>query len=246
MPREGELTYYQSIGESGRAHSINKPFSDPKCGALLMEAGAILSLLPPPPAKVLECGCGTGWLTYFLAKRGYDAVGQDVAEYAIHLAKENPTFRESPAPEFIISDFEKLGRDAQFDAVVFFAALHHTLDPQKVFDSAWRVLKPGGVLIASEPGLGHQKRSAKVLEEYDVTDIDMPPVKSIMHGKKAGFTKFRIHQHADQICSVLYDNNPGGSLKRLAWKVPGLKYAALIFSLLFYKRYNGIIWMQKA
>src|SRR5262245_19869395 len=128
MPRPGELTYYERIGEAGRQHAVEKPFSDDECGLYLLRAGALFSLLPPPPARVLDCGCGTGWLSYFLARRGYDVVGTDVSPDAIRLAESHAMFRDAAAPRFVVADSESLTFAAEFDAVVFFDSLHHAID----------------------------------------------------------------------------------------------------------------------
>lgn len=232
------------MDEKGRYHTLNKPFSDERCGALLMEAGALLSILPPPPAKVLECGCGSGWLSYFLAKRGYDTTGVDISEEAIRLAKTCPYFQECPSPCFLVSDFDDLPFRDQFDAVIFFAALHHCLDTEKVLASVYLALKPGGICLASEPGLGHHRASRKVFEEFDVTDRDMPPAAAIKIGKRVGFRGGRIYQHADQIASALYCQ-PTYKWRRILFKLPFGALAALVFSMVFYKRYNGIVKLIK-
>src|SRR6266498_1417697 len=244
MHRPGEITYFANIGEKGRCHSVNKPFSDERCGALLMEVGAVMALLPEPPAKVLECGCGTGWLTYFLSKRGYDATGVDISDDAVDLAKKNPMFAACPAPAFLRRDFDDLGFDCEFDAVVFFAALQHTLDEAATLKSVYAALRPGGKCIASEPGFGHAKRSRRTMEQHDVTDRDMPPGLVIRRGREVGFRKFQIHQHADQIYSVLY-SRPSSPLRKALFRLWGIKYLALLFSMLFYKRFNGIVVMIK-
>ena len=92
MARDGEFTYFSQIGEEGRKHSIGKPFSGSECSESFSDLAFLFGHLPEPPARVLECGCGTGWLTYFLARRGYQCVCQDVSDEAITLAKENPPF----------------------------------------------------------------------------------------------------------------------------------------------------------
>src|SRR3954471_11699398 len=116
MPRSGELTYYDRIGEAGRQHAVGKPFSDADCGLYLLRAGALFSLLPAPPARVLDCGCGTGWLSYFLARRGYEVVGTDVSDAPIRLAHANPMFRDGAAPSFLVEDSESLPFREEFDA----------------------------------------------------------------------------------------------------------------------------------
>lgn len=146
MARPGEHRYYDHIGEAGVGHALAKPFSEPRRGPRLMEVGAVLALLPPPPARILECGCGTGWLTWLLARCGYDAVGQDVSERAIELATAQPSPAGAPQPGFVSGDFEQLGYEAEFDAVVFFDSLHHAEDEERAIRAAWRALKPGACL----------------------------------------------------------------------------------------------------
>lgn len=157
MPRPGELTYFDVIGDGGRHHAVNKPFSDPSCGSLLMQVGAILAILPPPPLRILDCGCGTGWLSYILQKRGYEVVGTDVSSTAIDLAKSNPMFIRSQAPKFVVADSEHLSFESKFDVVLFFDSLHHAVDEYAALQSAFRALKPGGMCVTSEPGVGHEK-----------------------------------------------------------------------------------------
>src|SRR5947209_446007 len=150
MPRAGELTYYEAIGEHGRRHALDKPFSNVDRGRTFMQVGAILELLPPPPARILEGGCGTGWLAKILQHCGYEVVGIDVSPLAIELARLNPTFREAAVPDFEVGDCEHLRYEEEFDVVLFFDALHHSVDEQAALHCAYRALKPGGIFVASE------------------------------------------------------------------------------------------------
>ena len=72
----------------------------------------VLSFLPPPPARVLEVGCGDeGGLVERLAEAGYDALGIDP---------------EAPAgPRFHRVELEQLEPDERFDAAVASRVLHH-------------------------------------------------------------------------------------------------------------------------
>lgn len=204
MPRQGELTYYERIGEAGRAHAVGKPFSDDECGLYLLRAGALFSLLPAPPARVLDCGCGTGWLSYFLARRGYDVVGTDVSVDAIRLAQANPLFRVGQAPIFTVADSESLTFTSEFDAVVFFDSLHHAIDEAEMLRSAFRALRPGGVCIALEPGRGHARQSRAVDGEFDVTDKDMPPRHVCRVARRVGFARTRIVPAPQHLGKALY------------------------------------------
>jgi SAM-dependent methyltransferase len=218
MPAPGELTYYERIGPEGREHVLNKPFSDESRGARLMEVGAVLLLLPQPPGRVLECGCGAGWLSYMLAKSGYDVVGQDVSVKAIELARNNPMFhaQEKP-PVFVSSDFEELAFESEFDAAVFFDSLHHSINMPLAIRQVFRALKPGGLMIASEPGVGHAHAMSEFSRTWDVTDKDAPPKLILKLGREAGFSAGQVYPHAEWLGPRLYDRRPGlwGRLKRV-------------------------------
>jgi SAM-dependent methyltransferase len=198
MPTAGELLYYQAIGETGAEHVTNKPFSDPDGDLMLMQVGAVLSVLPPPPGRILECGCGSGWLSRMFAARGYDCTGIDVCPEAIELAQRQP-HPPGTAPRFLVQDVETMGFRDEFDAVVFFDALHHSLDEGQALRGAYRALRPGGVCITSEPGWGHAERSLAVVERYGVTEKDMPASHIIRLARAAGFQRAGTFPRMDEI-----------------------------------------------
>jgi SAM-dependent methyltransferase len=235
MFRPGELTYYERIGEAGRQHAVGKPFSDADCGLYLMRAGALFSLLPSPPARVLDCGCGTGWLSGFLARRGYDVVGTDVSADAIRLAEAHPQFQEGPRPTFISADSESLGFSAEFDAVVFFDSLHHAIDEAAALRCAFEALKPGGVCIALEPGRGHGRKSRAIDAEFDVTDKDMPPRYVCRVGRRVGFSHCRIVPAPQHLGKALYGER---------WPAP-LRHLLVQAILLWQGWYCGIAILRK-
>jgi len=72
--------------------------------------GFVLSHLPPPPARVLEVGCGDrGGLVPALLEAGYDALGVDPS------APEGERFRRSSFTEI----------EGEFEAIVAGRVLHH-------------------------------------------------------------------------------------------------------------------------
>ena len=105
--------------------------------------------------KVVEIGCGEGWLTRILAKKKADVYSFDISDEAINTVR-------SRLKEEGLSDRVTLERMAAeeltypsdtFDLVVGSAILHH-LDLEISAKEIWRVLKPGGKGYFMEP-LGH-------------------------------------------------------------------------------------------
>jgi len=247
MPRSGELTYYERIGEEGRRHAVCKPFSDQDCGLYLMRAGALFSLLPLPPARILECGCGTGWLAYFLRQRGYQVVATDVAPGAIRLAQANPIFRNGESVRFHVADTEALAFDSEFDAVIFFDSLHHAVDELAALRSAHRALVSGGICITLEPGRGHHRKSEEIEAAHDVTEKDMPPSYVRRLGRAAGFRRCRIYPSPYHLGKALYANNRVGS----GWlcgllRVPPFRFLAVLGIILLRRWHCGITVLHKS
>jgi SAM-dependent methyltransferase len=94
----------------------------------------VLSQLAPPPARVLEVGCGEGELARAVAEAGYDVVAIDPD------APEGPIFRRTT-----IEEFDDPG---SFDAVIASRSLHHVHDLGGALDKLVRLVR--GPLILNE------------------------------------------------------------------------------------------------
>lgn len=95
-----------------------------------------------PDARLLDIGCGTGWI----AKHFDDYVGIDGSPDAVRRARDLGRNVQQgdvtePLPFY----------DATFDAVVMKDLLEHVLHPDALVREASRVLRPGGLLFASSP-----------------------------------------------------------------------------------------------
>lgn len=209
MSKAAEQNYLQLTGEAGRAHSLAKPFSDEHCAVNLASMGAIMALLPPPPARLLDMGCGAGWTSLFLARRGYDVVGQDISEDMIALAEQSRGAESEVVRgrlHFRRGDFESGGSAGAFDAVLFFDCLHHAEDERAALASAWRALKPGGILLTHEPGEGHSASPGSVaaMEQFGVRERDMPPDLIWSAARSAGFRSHRVYPMQEELLKVFY------------------------------------------
>ncbi len=194
MPKQGEIDYLRLSGEDGIQFARDKPFSAVDCGRTFQDLGIIFSVLPKPPARLLDLGVGTGWTSVFFGKRGYDVVGQDIAEDMIHQANINKARYATPNVQFITTDYEHLSFESEFDCAVFYDSLHHAEDEKSALRAVFRALKPGGICVTVEPGKGHATSidSLNAMARFGVTERDMPPSLIIAGAKEAGFRAFRV------------------------------------------------------
>jgi SAM-dependent methyltransferase len=241
----GELDYYSAIGEGGRTHALNKPYSDPDVAFQLMQIGAILALLPSPPADILECGCGPGWLTKLLSKAGYRATGADIAPEAVKLAESHNLYEGLPIPRFVTAPAEDLPFVDQFDGVVYFDALHHTRDERAAIAAAYRALRSGGVLITSEPGRGHHQASQHTIDQFGVTERDMPARHIASLARAVGFTEVSIHPRADEHGLLMFGRPDGSRLKRALRTSIWGRAALSVRRTLWTRLDNGVVVARK-
>lgn len=101
-----------------------------------------LDLLPPPPLKLLDMGCGEGRLPRDLKALGYDVSGVDFSPTMVAAAIEM-----DPRGSYRVADAGATGcADASFDAVVAFLSLHDVDDLDGAIGEVARVLRPDGRL----------------------------------------------------------------------------------------------------
>jgi len=99
-----------------------------------------------PFDSLLDCGCGTAPMISLLHAKYPDKhyTGIDLTPKMIEMAKA----KNIPGAVFVVGDCENLpfGNDS-FDAIICCQSFHHYPNVQDFFNSAYRVLKPGGRLI---------------------------------------------------------------------------------------------------
>lgn len=100
--------------------------------------------------RVLDLGCGTGRHLVYLAKKGFDVYGIDIADEGIKLSKEWLKEEGLKADIKIGSIHERLPyKDNFFDAVISTQALHHERikKVRKGIKEVERILRPEGIVF---------------------------------------------------------------------------------------------------
>jgi SAM-dependent methyltransferase len=243
--KQAEIDYLKNIGPANARLARDKPFSEPDCGGHLMELGAILRLLPPPPARLLDLGCGTGWTSCFLARRGYDVLGLDLSPDMIRHARHNQQ-RYQVNVRFQVGDYEEADFQGEFDAVLFFDALHHSQSEAAALKTAFAALKPGGVCIASEPGAGHSRHpcTQEVVRRLHVTERDMEPRRILRAGRRVGFRTGRVYPHARAVADLVFAQ-PGRAVPFLPALRALVRVLRLVREVSWGRMRSGIVVMVK-
>jgi SAM-dependent methyltransferase len=104
-------------------------------------------LQQPARPRVLEIGCGTGFvLSALQAQRRFDLVGAEQ-----HVAGLVWARRRLPDVEFVQLDARQLPYRSAFDAVGAFDVIEHIPEDEEVMASVHRALRPGGLFIVTVP-----------------------------------------------------------------------------------------------
>lgn len=107
----------------------------------------------PPGSRVLECGCGTGAQTVFLASRNPEAriVSVDISETSLQQARARIEAAGHRNVEFQTANLFDLPFDEeQFDHVFLCFVLEHLAEPAAALSAVKRVLRRGGTITAIE------------------------------------------------------------------------------------------------
>jgi SAM-dependent methyltransferase len=98
-------------------------------------------LAPRAGERILDLGCGDGFLTAKMAALGVTVVGVDASAAFIAAAR-------ALGLDARLGDAQRLAFTEEFDAVFSNAVLHWMKDPDAAIDGVWRALKPGGRFVA--------------------------------------------------------------------------------------------------
>jgi 2-polyprenyl-3-methyl-5-hydroxy-6-metoxy-1,4-benzoquinol methylase len=214
VPKQGELDYVANMARLlnvDRAEVerslLHKPYPYARRGFYLMDLGQIFRLLPEPPVRLLDVGCGSGWTSKMFALAGHEVVGLDVCADMIDLARRNC---DGLNAAFFVQDYEESIDHGRFDCAVIYDALHHAIDERRLIQSLYTALKPGGTLITAEPGQGHADSEETLREaaRWGTTEKDMPFSHQRQLMLAAGFLDVAQYARLSELPLVRIDESP--------------------------------------
>lgn len=130
-------------------------YGERRQGLFPMEAALIDEFWPPPPARILDLGCGAGRTTIELHRRGYQTIGIDLSTALIEHAR-----RQHPELDLRLMDATALEfADGSFDAAMFsyngIDCLYPVSAREKCLREVQRILVPRGIFqISTHNALG--------------------------------------------------------------------------------------------
>jgi 2-polyprenyl-3-methyl-5-hydroxy-6-metoxy-1,4-benzoquinol methylase len=104
----------------------------------------------PAGAHVLDAGCGPGLVAEAFLAAGCRVTGVDLSAQMIARARARCA-RFGPAASFVQVRVDDLPPGAPFDAAVSRFVFHHVTEPRAFLAAQVARLRPGGVVVASDP-----------------------------------------------------------------------------------------------
>lgn len=131
-----------------------------------------------PGSRLLDAGCGSGQFALEMAARGAIVIGVDLSPAMIERARTHGAERQIEV-EWRVGDLTTLpDPDHHYDAIMARASLQFVPNPWPALQEFGRVLRPGGRLYASIPGVLspiYQKRWQRFERPDEVTTNGVLP-----------------------------------------------------------------------
>lgn len=119
-----------------------------------------------PNPKILEVGCGLGYLTYAMVKGGYNAHGVDISKKAVNEAIKRYGNHYSCVDIYEL----KVEQSQKFDIIILTEVIEHVPDPVAFIGTLKELISDSGRILITTPN----KHSLITKEKY--WDTELPPV----------------------------------------------------------------------
>lgn len=101
------------------------------------------------PGKLIDVGCGPGFLLSVARDRGWDVRGIDLNDWAAEFG------REQLGIEIDVGELREAGYEAgSLDAITMMDLIEHVPEPGELIGEAARLVRPGGAMVLLTPDAG--------------------------------------------------------------------------------------------
>ena len=217
MSRQAEKEYLRRSGAAPWERA--KPFAPLGEVALseglhlIQEFGACVGLLDAAPDhRILDFGAGGCWVSDGLQRLGLSVFAVDISHDLLKIGRDR--LAQTGRARVVTGDAEALPfASGAFDRVICLNAIHHVPHIPGALGELARVLDPDGLVVFSEPGVGHSKHAEarRAVQDFGVQEMDVEPTVFLDQCQAAGFEHVVLEPFARVV--------PGYGLTPQLWRV---------------------------
>lgn len=172
---------FEKYGKSGAYHWRNVDLTDWRRfnGVVLARYARTMDLVPSHATRLLDIGCGDGYVVHELARSGKEVIGLDITMEGLRCGRDE-LIQHSDAyprgiPRLVLgSAFHLPFAAGFFDGVVLSEVIEHVEEGGALLHEVHRVLAPGGTLIVSTPN----RQPTGLRDRYHVFEYDPADLKA--------------------------------------------------------------------
>jgi SAM-dependent methyltransferase len=260
--KEGAATYLGNLiktrGEHNERYHLIKPFIggsnfEPFTSEMYRFVNMVARLPLNERSRILDIGCGPGWVSHYFAKLGLEVLGIDISQELLDIAERRlkgdlyPPYGPHWSARFALHDIEAapLVGEKPFDVAIFESVLHHFHDPVAALDNTAAGLSEDGLVVIIEaqapaPGTPYDLENQALMRDYHT--IERPYTRAELD-EMLDITGFGWRKYYFPINGWFEQNNEQATeLFHLARSGPGYNLAIAARS---QRRYDEVFGRQR-
>ncbi len=186
QPDDGELKLFYERRQDSYLTDYSKK-EESKLRAARREVKRILRLVKENQARILDVGCGCGFLLSEASSAGMDARGVDLSKSEVEYACQHFGVKAEWA-NFLDQDYQP---EVKFKVITLFVVIEHWVNPAAGLTKCWNLLEPGGFLIVGTPDVSAVKKGRNFADWVELKPPEhlffFSPGTLVKLAEKAGF-----------------------------------------------------------